>query len=94
MKLSPIGNVDWYREVAGSIVAPLFGANDLARGIVEAADGSGYFVTGTVESDAYLTKLDAGGNTIRSVSRDGSNNAYRNENFGGRLSFAMNLPCT
>lgn len=61
LKLRPNGSVEWFREIAGSISAPLFGSDDVASGLAEAGDGSGYFVLGTVEHDAYLAKLDAAG---------------------------------
>ncbi len=64
LKLGPFGQVLWYRELAGSIAYPLFGADDFGVTAVEAADGSGYFVGGSLESDAFLAKLDLGGDVV------------------------------
>lgn len=64
LKLGPLGEVVWYRELVGGILAPLFGSNDFAVGAVEALDASGYYVLGSLESDAYLAKLDLDGNVV------------------------------
>lgn len=64
LKLGPDGGVQWYRELAGSIQDPLFAANDFATNAVPARDGTGYFICGLFETDAYLAKLDLTGNPV------------------------------
>jgi len=64
MKLDAFGNPQWYRELAGSIPYPQFGADDFGTAVVEARGGDGYFVLGGLESDAYLAKLDLAGDLV------------------------------
>lgn len=64
LELDAFGNPQWYRELTGSIPYPLFGADDLGTAVVEARSGDGYWVLGTLESDALLAKLDLDGDLV------------------------------
>ncbi len=61
IKLDATGAVSWAREFAGSIAFPAFGSDDNASSAVEAADGSGYYVLGLIESNAMLVRFDLTG---------------------------------